>query len=88
MEFPEEDRKKLIAAIDKMSVKHWMTALQNDFDRYGELDDEEKQFYASNLKEYLKDTPEISEVKSGYVLVETSDMRIELINGNLEVNPI
>lgn len=90
MDLSDEDRKRLIEAIDKKNVDHWMRAILDSFQKFGDLEEDDFSFYSANLREALKvtDSPEIVEVRKDYVHVETVDMRIELINGELEVNAI
>lgn len=90
MDLSDEDRRRLIEGIDRKNVDHWMRGILDSFQKFGELDEDDRSFYSANLKEALKvnDVPEIIEVRVDYVHVETADMRIELINGEMEVNGI
>ena len=90
MKLSEGERRDLMATIDMKMVEHWLKEIRNEFQRYGKLDAEGKSFYSAYLRENLKVTeiPKIIEVRRDYVLVETDDLRIELVRGQVIANTL
>ena len=90
MKLSEDDQKKLSEAMNRKEVDQCMRDILSDFEKYGELEEDDLTYFRTRLKLGLKrkDLPEIVEVKKGYVKVEVDDLRVELQNNKIELTII
>lgn len=86
MPFSEEDKKNLNEAFDKKGVELCLKDICDTIKKFDSLDEDETNTYKSRLCSSLKEEAEIVEATKDYVLVETHNMKIELIDGVVVAN--
>ena len=72
--------------MDQKGVQLCLSDICDTFEKTGPLDEEDISTFKSRLFEFLKMDAEIIKVTGEYVLVETDDMRVELLNNRDTTN--